>query len=63
MELEKEARKQIAFIEVKVIIDFLLNMIAETEFVRNKDLDKIQKMFNIVNDNDINYGIEETDSN
>ena len=63
MELEKEARKQIAFIEVKVIVDFLLNMIAETEFVRNKDLDKIQKMFNIVNDNDINYGIEETDSN
>ena len=63
MELDKATRKQIAFIEVKVIIDFLLNMLAETEFVRNKDLDKIQKMFNIVNDNDINYGIEETDGN
>ena len=47
-------------IQCKVIIEYLMTKIANGP--SDEDYVKIQKMFNITNDNDINYGIKETDA-
>ena len=61
-EMSDATKKQIMAIQGRDIIMFLLK-VADKDDCDPKDIEKIQKMFNIINDNNINYGIKETNGN
>ena len=50
---------QIIAIESNEIIKYLLDKVMMDNYT-DKDVSNIQKMFNIIKGNDINYGIKET---
>lgn len=50
---------QIVGIQYLTLMKYFENKILEIVSVKQSDIDKLQKCFNIINDNDINYGIKE----
>ena len=52
---------QILEIQARDIVKYLLDKVMMHNY-NEEDITKIQKMFNIIKGNDINYGIKETDS-
>lgn len=52
-------KQQVLAIQSNEIIKYLLNK-AMMRMYDDSDVVKIQQMFNIINGNDINYGIKET---
>ena len=58
-----ETECQIVGIQYLTLMRYFQQKILETVRIKQSDIDKLQKCFNIINDKDINYGIEETKSN
>lgn len=60
-----ETDKEIFKITAKHVVDYVFEKFGEfsDDKLSEKDFIKIQKMFNIITDNRINYGIEKTNSN
>lgn len=54
---------QIVGIQYLTLMKYFENKILEIASVKQSDIDKLQKCFNIINDNDINYGIKEDNAN
>ena len=52
---------QILEIQACDIVKYLMNKVMLNNY-NEEDITKIQKMFNIIKGNDINYGIKETNS-
>ena len=52
--------RQIVGIQYLTLMRYFENKILEIASVKQSDIDKLQKCFNIINDNDIDYGIEKT---
>ena len=50
---------QIVGIQYLTLIRYFEQKILETVSIKQSDIDKLQKCFNIINDNDIDYGIKE----
>lgn len=57
--------KQIITIQGRTIVKYIFDKVADMndKNITPKDLVKIQKMFNIINDNKLNYGIEKNNTN
>jgi hypothetical protein len=57
--------KQIITIQGRAIVKYIFDKVADMndKNITPKDLVKIQKMFNIINDNKLNYGIEKNNTN
>ena len=53
---------QILEIQGTEIVKYLMNKVMMGNY-NEEDIAKIQKMFNIIKGNDINYGIKETNGN
>ena len=53
---------QILEIQARDIVKYLLDKVMMDNY-NEEDITKIQKMFNIIKGNDINYGIKETNGN
>ena len=54
-----ETECQIMGIQYLTLMRYFEKMILETVSIKQSDIDKLQKCFNIINDNDIDYGIKE----
>ena len=52
-------KHQILTIESREIVKFLMDVLCNNP--DTKTMNKVQMMFNIINDNDINHGIEKID--
>lgn len=55
-------QQQILEIQACEIVKYLMDKVMMNNY-NEEDITKIQKMFNIIKGNDIDYGIKETDSN
>ena len=53
---------QILEIQARDIVKYLMDKVMMNNY-NEEDITKIQKMFNIIKGNDINYGIKETNGN
>ena len=53
---------QILEIQARDIVKYLMDKVMMDNY-NDEDITKIQKMFNIIKGNDINYGIKETNGN
>ena len=53
---------QILEIQARDIVKYLMDKVMMNNY-NEEDIAKIQKMFNIIKGNDINYGIKETNGN
>lgn len=62
MEFDNGTKEQVVAIQSLQIIKYLLAKIQDRD-VSTETTNKIQRMFNIINDNDIEYGVKETESN